>query len=480
MNYQRKTFTTTFRGSLRTTNSLELLANLEYELLKRDRRPGKRAILLGMIIRFSLSSKSEFNLITNEFDEYSGEHKILLAPNKIEELIAWSVELGIDTDFLFQKIVNDFAERRVALIPKLLKYFRYYDQVILSGHESVKDGKKMVHETILCVASLVGNKTLTSIRNFYLSFRNAPSLNFNLTSYEYERPKNISEFQEQVLRKHPELVHETLLFLMERLPEDGRKDISLLFSWIFEERGLSDEVTVEKIIEFDEIHYDAGVNILSYFSSVLPQKHPQIGAKVVIEQDGLTVRLKIMTQEGLVETIEATLQNYGEIITGMKEPEDLFENQLFIARLKARLDAAVLELRNTERIFQIEKSYFLKESERTQKENDRLHDDISWLRGLIAKSITSTGDLGERQIEIIERLSSQLAATTDRVATSYGIIISFLASNDQEVDKEKVVSALVNIKRENPKIFGELSDFIKDIKSSVVGNMLFQIISNFP
>jgi hypothetical protein len=82
------------------------------------------------------------------------------------------------------------------------------------------------------------------------------------------------------------------------------------------QEGLFDETTIVRNIEFAPEHFQAGVAILSYFGTVLRQKHPHTKATVRIEQDGLAVRLVIVSPDNETEVIEKTLSDYGLVMSG--------------------------------------------------------------------------------------------------------------------------------------------------------------------
>lgn len=104
----------------------------------------------------------------------------------------------------------------------------------------------------------------------------------------------------------------------------------------------SRQVVVNRAIEFPPQYHQAGLGILSYFGTVLRERYPEGDAVVKIEQDGLTVRLIVESENGDRETIEKALHEYEMVVRGESPPEALFESR-----------AKVLELKNELRIAQV-------------------------------------------------------------------------------------------------------------------------------
>lgn len=105
------------------------------------------------------------------------------------------------------------------------------------------------------------------------------------------------------------------------------------------------ENVVERVIEFPRDLYQAGVGVLSYFGEVLKQKHPDIKAKVRIEQDGNIVRMTIDAPDGTKEVIEKTLQDFALVVTNQAPPEALLDTKLHVHALTSKLMMAEMEVR---------------------------------------------------------------------------------------------------------------------------------------
>ena len=103
--------------------------------------------------------------------------------------------------------------------------------------------------------------------------------------------------------------------------------------------------TLIRELEFPPEYKESVVSILSYFSRVVEQKYPNISARVTIGQQGNAISLKVETDEGEIETIERTLNDYGLVVTGKKPATDLFDNPASVLELRNRLEIVTLELR---------------------------------------------------------------------------------------------------------------------------------------
>jgi hypothetical protein len=144
--------------------------------------------------------------------------------------------------------------------------------------------------------------------------------------------------REELLALSP-LAHANPFLLIGLGHEDKELEVVELES---EGDNVSREVIINRSIEFPPEYHQAGLGILNYFGTVLREKYPDHNAKVRIEQDGLTVRLIIESDNGDREIIEKALQEYELVVRGETPPESLFESK-----------AKVLELKNELRIAQV-------------------------------------------------------------------------------------------------------------------------------
>lgn len=112
---------------------------------------------------------------------------------------------------------------------------------------------------------------------------------------------------------------------------------------------------IVRAIAFDRENIQAGVGILSYFNEIVRQKYEDRKVKVLIEQDGLNVRLAIETHNGDKQTIEKALEEYIAAVTGRKPMAEFLSKPLSNLALKLRLELAYLDLRHTEALHAIKK-----------------------------------------------------------------------------------------------------------------------------
>lgn len=101
---------------------------------------------------------------------------------------------------------------------------------------------------------------------------------------------------------------------------------------------------INRSIEFPAEYHQAGLGILSYFGTVLREKCPGENAKVTIEQEGMTVRLIIHSENGNREVIEKVLHEYQMVVQGSLRPEEFFDSGLKVIELKSELRFAYAKL----------------------------------------------------------------------------------------------------------------------------------------
>lgn len=123
-------------------------------------------------------------------------------------------------------------------------------------------------------------------------------------------------------------------------------------------KGLVEEVnnlnSIRKSIHFSPEHRQAGIGILSYFSKVLDKAYPNNDIRFRIEQDKEVVSLVIETPEGdLIERIEKTLMQYGDVISGAIPVSSITNNELLILDIKTELRIAKLRIENQTELLSI-------------------------------------------------------------------------------------------------------------------------------
>lgn len=123
--------------------------------------------------------------------------------------------------------------------------------------------------------------------------------------------------------------------------------------WIINQYGDTFEIKkteenlnrIKKSIHFEPRHRQAGIGILSYFSKILDETYPNQDIRFRIEQNNNIVSLIIETPEGnLIERIEKTLMQYGEVITGLAPVNSITNNELLMLDIKNELRIAKLRV----------------------------------------------------------------------------------------------------------------------------------------
>jgi hypothetical protein len=248
--------------------------------------------------------------------------------------------------------------------------------------------------------------------------------------------------------------------------------------------GISDGIT--KSIEFPQQYYQAGVSILSYFGEVLKQRHPEVRAKVRIEQDGLIVRLHIESASGDKEIIERTLEEYGLVIAQQMPPAAFLSNDLQVLALEQKLELAKTEIRYTQQLLALAEGAY-------QQRVNQLEDEITHLRTYIGRhlgQIDSVHALLVRHAESNERLLLAHASQAEsliqhliRQSADNQTVLEALTVIDQKLtegikasDEETIKRALAIIRREKPTIFTQLQSVFLNLSYEVSGGFLFKWI----
>lgn len=160
------------------------------------------------------------------------------------------------------------------------------------------------------------------------------------------------------------------------------------------------QIVVNRSIEFPPQYHQAGLGVLTYFGTVLREKYPNHDAKVRIEQDGLTVRLVIESENGDREVIEKALQEYELVVLGECSPETLLANP-----------AMVIDLKNELRIAQV----------RIESQRDIINlqgEQISSLRQLIGHSLSRPAQplfVSVQPVITVSNQNTQCAAVTTSI-----------------------------------------------------------------
>jgi uncharacterized protein YjbI with pentapeptide repeats len=104
---------------------------------------------------------------------------------------------------------------------------------------------------------------------------------------------------------------------------------------------------IERSLAFPPLYQQAGLGLLTYFGTILHQRHPDIPATVRLLQDGRRVRLLLEPAAAHRDTVEQTLQAYGLVVAGRKAPDELLGHPSHVQQLQQQLVIADMTLRLT-------------------------------------------------------------------------------------------------------------------------------------
>lgn len=97
---------------------------------------------------------------------------------------------------------------------------------------------------------------------------------------------------------------------------------------------------VNRIIEFPEEYFQAGVSLLSYFGTVLRNRFSDTKPRFSLEQSGLRVILTVTTEQGNRQRIERALDDYTLAMSGERPLSDITTDEREIIELRAQLRLA--------------------------------------------------------------------------------------------------------------------------------------------
>jgi|GEM_PF-2105323 len=218
--------------------------------------------------------------------------------------------------------------------------------------------------------------------------------------------------------------------------------------------------SIIKSIEFDEEAYQAGISILSYFSTIIRQKYPNTRAKVKIEQEGRLVRLIVETPDGGRELIEKTLEEYGLVLVGEMQPEELLPNKIDVMQLRHKLELAKIEISHTKELLD-----FTKQSHK--KEITRLEEKVDMLTAQIAQAFKREEHARDVFDKIIETYAVN-GATKSAMITLSGLLENTVA----EKDKDIILELLAIIKEHNKPVFEHISAYLVSSMGGASGNLI--------
>lgn len=201
--------------------------------------------------------------------------------------------------------------------------------------------------------------------------------------------------------------------------------------WVF-----NPEKYVIREIEFPPEYHQAGVGIMNYFSTVLRQKYPDIPATIQITQEELTVRLTIETDNGHREIIEQTLEEYGLVVSGHRQPSELLPDAVDVFRLENQLSLTRVQLESERRALQLTEQQYSRRIE-------SLEEEVAHLRQLVGDQLRHA----DRLVDVLElQAFAPLRPLLDRGLT--------------EADEAEVKRLLTEAGQHNPGMLQRLAEAI--------------------
>jgi len=211
-------------------------------------------------------------------------------------------------------------------------------------------------------------------------------------------------------------------------------------------------------IEFPPEHYEAGMTILGYFGKVVRQKYPGMKVKVKIEQEDLTVRMVIQTDEGDIEKIEKTLEEYGLVIKGEIPITEFISDPYQALEMKQQLRIAYMQLENQKELLSITNKLYGERIFNLEQQVNNLHSHIAMSLRLLDKK----ENIMESAIKLIYRK---------------------LQNDINQEDFMEIKEALERIREKDKTLFSNIVQkinvlFIQGSISGVAGNLLYDFIKS--
>ena len=173
-----------------------------------------------------------------------------------------------------------------------------------------------------------------------------------------------------------------------------------------------------------------------YFATVLRQKYPDIPATVQITQEKLTVRMTIETDDGHCEIVEKTLEEYGLVVAGQRQPSELLPDAIDVFRLENQLRLTQVQLESERQALQLTEQQYSRRIE-------SLEDEVFYLRELVGGQLRHA----DRLVDVLEiQAFAPLRVLLDRGLT--------------EADETKVKRVLTEAGQQSPRLLQRLAESI--------------------
>lgn len=236
---------------------------------------------------------------------------------------------------------------------------------------------------------------------------------------------------------------------------------------ILASRKVRDSTKIERVIKFTSENYQAGLSILCYFSEVVKKNYPGDNIEVRIIQEGLAVRLTIVTPEGKTESIEETLEDYGAVICGKKPISTLLTNELDILELKQQLRIASIQLEHKKELLEIEKSHSRSSIERLETIEEKFDGLVNQIFKVIERK-----DTLQKEINVLSR--SLMNKHLKVVADAIKLLENKVAKGIKIEDETNVKNALSTIAKHEADVFEKINNIALGAISSASGNLLYK------
>nr|AKN39861.1 Cell division protein FtsZ [Vibrio tasmaniensis] len=222
-----------------------------------------------------------------------------------------------------------------------------------------------------------------------------------------------------------------------------------------------DIVKLSKSITFESHQASAGLSILSYFNEFLHQKYSGTEAKVSIEQNGNMVRLVVETPSGEVEEIEKSLHEFGQVIIGNKQANEILESKFDVERLQMKLEMAAMELKQNERMMLL----YQNENQSYKSRLASLEDQMVELQRTICNSLTHSQ----------KQLSSQFSTYKSLPKSLLYLLENNAEKELSELAKKQIEEEISKHITDNHKAL-TLKELADNALYGVAGNSLYSLI----
>lgn len=248
------------------------------------------------------------------------------------------------------------------------------------------------------------------------------------------------------------------------LPHEAYYTTALIAKYIWKSVSLPDRDglvgEIFREIHFSPEHQQAGIGILSYFSTVLRQKLPESNASISIRQERDKVTLTIKYQDGTEEKVSHLLQEYGLVVTGDISAEQFLEDPVQAIALRQKLQMAEMEVRHTRELLFLEKNY-------NEKRFISLESEVDFLKKQLADQLR---DNSNERVVMLGLLDKVVGGGSDEQIK----IIKKLVDGIVDRDRKIVDDCAGELFKENPTLLEKIQVFLlANSTGGVLGNSVY-------